>query len=75
MISIIKATKTVYDTTKDAKGQPEAFRQVAAQLLLVNEILYSAKERTETLNESTQEALKPILESCKAKAKNLKNLF
>jgi hypothetical protein len=26
VISIIEATKTVYDAVKDAKGQPEAFR-------------------------------------------------
>ena len=51
VISIIEATKTVYDAAKDAKGQPEAFRQVAARLPLVIEILHSAKERTHTLDE------------------------
>jgi hypothetical protein len=75
VISIIDATKTVYDAAKDAEGQPEAFRQVATRLPLVNEILHSAKERTKTLDESAQEALEPILESCKVKAKNLKKLF
>ena len=48
---------------------------MAARLPLVNEILHSAKERTKTLDESTQETLEPILESCKAKAENLKKLF
>ena len=38
VISIIEATKAVYDAAKDAKGQPEAFRQVAARLPLVNDI-------------------------------------
>ena len=52
VISIIEATKTVYDAAKDAKGQPEAFRQVAVRLPLVIEILHSAKERTHTLNET-----------------------
>jgi hypothetical protein len=75
VISIIEATKTVYDAAKDAKGQPEAFRQVAARLSLANEILHSAKERTQTLDESAQEALEPILESCKVKAENLKKIF
>jgi hypothetical protein len=75
VISIIEATKTVYDAAKDAKGQPEAFRQVAARLPLVIEILHSAKERTHTLDETAQEALEPILESCKAKAENLKKIF
>ena len=75
VISIIKAAKSVYDAAKDAKGQPEAFRQVAARLPLVNEILQSSKERTQTLDESAREALKPILKSCKAKAEDLEKLF
>jgi hypothetical protein len=36
VISIIEATKTIYDAAKDVKGQPDAFRQVAARLPLVN---------------------------------------
>ena len=75
VISIIEATKTVYNAVKDAKGQPEAFRQVAARLPLVITILRSAKERTHTLDETAQEALKSILESCKDKAENLKKIF
>jgi hypothetical protein len=75
VISIIDAARTVYDAAKDAKGQPEAFRQVAARLPLVNEILHSSKESTQTLDESAREALKPILESYKAKAKNLEKVF
>jgi hypothetical protein len=64
VISIIEATKTVYDAAKDAKGQPEAFRQVAARLPLVIEILHSAEERARVLNETAQEALEHILRSC-----------
>ena len=75
VISIIEATKTVYDGVKDVKGQPEIFRQVAARLPLVIKILHSAEERTRTLDETAQEALEPILESCKAKAENLKKIF
>ena len=75
VISIIEATKTVYDIAKDAKGQPEAFRQVAARLPLIIEILHSAEERVQALAETAQEALKLILESCKAKAENLKKTF
>jgi hypothetical protein len=52
VISIIEVTKTVYDAAKDVKGQLEAFRQVAARLLLVTAILYKAKERTQTLDET-----------------------
>ncbi len=75
VISIIEATKTVYDAAKDAKGQPEAFRQVAVQLPLVTAILYKAKERTQTLDETAQEALEPTLESCKTKAEKLEKMF
>jgi hypothetical protein len=75
VISIIEATKTVYDAAKDAKGQPEAFRRVAARLPLVIEILHSAEKKTQTLDETAQEALEPILDSCKAKAENLKKIF
>jgi hypothetical protein len=75
VISIIEAAKTVSDAAKDATGQPEAFRQVAARLPLVIEILRSAKERALALDDTAQEALEPILESCKAKAENLNKIF
>ncbi|KAG9231305.1 NACHT domain-containing protein [Amylocarpus encephaloides] len=75
VISIIDATKKVYDAAKDAKGQPEAFRQVAARLPLVIEILCSAKGRAPALEETVLEALEPTLESCKAKAESLKKIF
>ena len=48
---------------------------MVARLPLVNEILRSAKEKTQTLEESVREALKPILNSCKAKAEDLEKLF
>ena len=75
VISIIEATKTVYDAAKDAKGQPEAFRQVATRLPLIIQILHSAEEKARVLDDTAQEALEPILESCKAKAENLKKTF
>jgi predicted transcriptional regulator len=75
VISIIEATKTVYDAAKDTKDQPEAFRQVAARLPLVIEILRSAEERATVLEEAALEALEHTLESCKAKAENLKKIF
>ena len=74
-ISIIEVTKTVSDTVQDAKYQPEAFRQVATRLPLVVAILQNAKARTQTLNETAQEELEPILEPCKSKAENLEKLF
>jgi hypothetical protein len=73
-ISIIEATKTVYNTTKDATGQLEEFRQVAARLPLVINILSSAKVRPQALDETAEEALERILKSCKAKAEKLQEI-
>ncbi|KAF2475615.1 uncharacterized protein BDR25DRAFT_278147 [Lindgomyces ingoldianus] len=75
VISITEATKTVYDATKDAKGQPDAFRQVAARLPLVNDILQISKERVQTLDMSAQDSLRPLLQSCNKKAQDLQKLF
>jgi hypothetical protein len=75
VISIIEAAKTVYDAAGDAKGQPEAFRQVAARLPLVIDILRKAEERASTLDETAMDAIEQTLESCKMKAENLKKIF
>jgi hypothetical protein len=75
VISITEATKTVYDAAKDAKGQPEAFRQVAARLPLVIEILHSTEAKAQKLNETAEEALEHILKSCQAKAEKLQEIF
>ena len=75
VISICEATKAIYEAAKDAKGQPEAFRQVHAQLGLVIAILDRTKESAKKVDETSQEALEPILESCKAKAENLRKYF
>lgn len=74
VIQIIEATKRVYDAARDAQGQPEVFRQVAARLPLVIKILNSASVRAQVLDKTAQEELKPILESCKQKAENLKQI-
>jgi F0F1-type ATP synthase delta subunit len=75
VISIIEATKTIYDAAKNAKGQPEAFRQVAARLPLVIEILHSTEAKARALKETAQDPLEHILKSCKAKAEKLQEIF
>lgn len=75
VIAIVEATKTVYDAAKDAKGQPEAFRQVAARLPLVIKILGQAKERLLTLDETDQEAQEDLLKSLKDKTAKLEEIF
>jgi hypothetical protein len=75
VISIIEATKTFFDAAKDAKGQPEAFRQVAARLPLVIETLHSAEKGAQALDEPAQEALEELLESLKEKTEKLEKIF
>ncbi|KAG4437290.1 hypothetical protein IFR05_007228 [Cadophora sp. M221] len=75
LISIVEATKKVYDAAGDAKGQPEAFRQVSARLPIVIEILRDAEARASELDETKLEAIKQTLESCKAKAEKLEKMF
>jgi hypothetical protein len=75
LITIIDATKTIYDGAKDTKGQPDAFRQIAARLPLVETVLQRAEAKTRTLRESEQDALKPLLASCTTKAEDLHKIF
>jgi hypothetical protein len=75
LITIFDATEMLYDAAKDVRGQPEAFRQIAARLPLVIEILRRAKERALTVDETTLEALEPILKSCHDKAERIVKIF
>lgn len=75
VIGIIDGVKTVWDAAKDPKGQPEAFRQVAARLPLVLSILEKAKSEANKLDEAAQEDLEKVLESCKEKAEKLNKIF
>jgi hypothetical protein len=47
IVSIIYGTKQVYDAATNAQGLPEAFREVAARLRIVQTILGSAKRHIE----------------------------
>ena len=75
VIGIIDGVKTVWDSVKDPKGQPEAFRQVAARLPLVLSILENVKLEAKKLDETAQEDLEKVLESCKEKAEKLNKIF
>lgn len=61
LISIIDEAKEVCDATGDAKGQPEEFRQVAAQLPPVIEILRNTEARSSILDETNLEAIEQTL--------------
>ncbi|KFZ07830.1 hypothetical protein V502_09728 [Pseudogymnoascus sp. VKM F-4520 (FW-2644)] len=75
VIGIIDGVKTVWDALKDPKGQPEAFRQVAARLPLILSILDQAKSEAKKLDEAAQQDLEKVLESCKEKAEKLNKIF
>ncbi|KFY46707.1 hypothetical protein V494_00371 [Pseudogymnoascus sp. VKM F-4513 (FW-928)] len=75
VISIIDGVKKVWDATNDPKGQPEAFRRVAARLPLVRSILEKAKLEADKLDESGQEDLEKVLEECKGKVEKLDKIF
>lgn len=66
IISIIDGTKQVYDAATDAHGLPEAFREVATRLPIIQRILASAKQRIEEgdTDEDSCKGVKDIVQSC-----------
>lgn len=77
IIAIVNTTKQVYDAAKDAQGLPEAFREVAGRLPIVENILNSAKQYIDEgkADEDSCEGVKPVVEACEKKAKKLDELF
>lgn len=76
IISIIDATKKVYDAAKDKHGLHTAFRDVASKLPLVHDTLKSANTSLRRSDlETTPESFKTISESCKFKADQLHGVF
>jgi hypothetical protein len=77
IIAIVDATVKVYDAATDASGLPEAFRDVAKRLPLVQETLKTARGYLNTINpdEAFCNAMKPVLEDCAAKATRLGMIF
>lgn len=77
IISIIDGIKQVHDAASNTKGLPEAFREVAARLPLVQDILSSAKRNIEKGDghEGSCKGAKDVVEACKDKARKLEELF
>jgi hypothetical protein len=77
IISIIDGTKQVYDAATDAQVLPEAFREVATRLPIVQNILASAKRDIEKggTDEDSYKGVKDIVEGCGKKAGRLEELF
>lgn len=77
ILTIIDASKEVFEAAKDTKGLPEAFREVAGRLPIVESILGSAKQNIEEngVKNDSRKGVENILEACKEKAEKLKLLF
>jgi hypothetical protein len=63
-ITAIDAAKTLYDAAHDAKGLPEAFREVGERLPIVHDILQKAQEQVNNgkVKEATCKAVKSVVE-------------
>ena len=77
IVAIVDATKKIYDTAHDARGLPKSFREVAARLPVVQNILRSSMQRLEddAVGIESTRGLKDILWACEDKAKKLEGLF
>jgi hypothetical protein len=75
IISIIDATKQVYEAVEDANGLPANFKKSASKLPLISKLLEDAEKYVETTDEATKVAFKPTLESCQLQATHLQELF
>jgi len=76
IISIIDATKKVYDAVKDEKGLPANFKKSATKLPIILKLLKDAETYIEnTADESIRAAFTPTLENCNCQATQLQELF
>ncbi|WAO94398.1 Pfs, NACHT, and ankyrin domain-containingprotein [Fusarium falciforme] len=76
VISIVEAVEIVYNGIRDTRNLPRAFREVAKKLPLVRDTLRIAERQigASTDDEACQ-AVKTVVESCKVKAEELKDIF
>lgn len=76
IISIIDATKQVYEAVEDEVGLPKNFKKSATKLPLISKLLEDAETY---INNAADDAIKiaftPTLEDCKVQATQLQELF
>lgn len=75
IISIIDATKKVYEAVEDDAGLPANFRKSATKLPLISKILEDAETYINKVEKDREDTFKPTLEDCKVQAIQLKELF
>lgn len=76
IISIVDATKQVYEAVDDEASLPANFKKSATKLPLISKLLEDAERFiSSTADESTRAAFTPTLEGCKVQATHLQELF
>ncbi|KFY03079.1 hypothetical protein V490_00302 [Pseudogymnoascus sp. VKM F-3557] len=76
IISIIDATKQVYEAVEDEAGLPTNFKKSATKLPLISKLLEDAERYINNAADgSIQAAFTPTLEDCKVQATHLQELF
>lgn len=76
IISIIDATKQVYEAVEDEGGLPKNFKKSATKLPLISKLLEDAERYINNVaDESTKLAFTPTLEDCKIQATQLQEVF
>jgi hypothetical protein len=76
IISIIDATKQVYEAVEDEAGLPTNFKKLAAKLSLISKLLEDAERYIDNMaDKSVKLTFKPTLENCKVQATQLQELF
>ncbi|KAL9118352.1 MAG: hypothetical protein Q9187_005106 [Circinaria calcarea] len=77
IISIVDGIKQAYDVATNTQGLPEAFREVASQLPIVENILGPTQQHINRgdVDVHSCEALKHVVEACEKKAKKLDDMF
>jgi hypothetical protein len=76
IISIIDATKTIYDSAKDKHGLPGVFREVASRLPIVYDTLEATKMCIEKHPASgNSNGISSTIEACETRAKYLQEIF
>lgn len=76
IISIIDATKQVYEAVEDEMGLPKNFKKSATKLPLISKLLEDAERYISNATDgSIKPAFTPTLEDCKVQATHLHDLF
>ncbi len=74
IISIVQATKVIYDGATDKSGLPKAFREVNGRLPLVLDILGEVKRQNDTSKKYSGD-IPAVLKNCEDEAKDLRTIF